>query len=49
MQDQNEVLRKKFGTKIDDITKAYRILHNSELESLRNLPSVIRVIKSRRI
>jgi hypothetical protein len=43
------VLRRRFGPKIDEVTGGWRKLHNEELHNLYSSPSVIRMIKSRRI
>jgi hypothetical protein len=45
---ENEVLRKIFGPKRDEVTGEWRGLHNKELYALYSSPSIIRVIKSRR-
>jgi hypothetical protein len=44
---ENRVLRRIFGPKNDEVTGDWRKLHNEELHS--SLPSIIRMIKSRRI
>jgi hypothetical protein len=46
---ENRVLRRIFGPKRDEVTKNCRILHNEELRILYSSPSIIRVIKSRRM
>ena len=46
---ENRVLRRIFGPKRDEVTGEWRRLHNEELYSLYFLPSIIRVIKSRRM
>jgi hypothetical protein len=46
---KNRVLRKIFGTKRDEVTGEWRKLHNEELRDLYSSPSVISLIKSRRI
>jgi hypothetical protein len=43
------VLRKIFGPKRDEVTGEWRKLHNEELRDLHSLPSIIRIIKSRRM
>jgi hypothetical protein len=46
---ENSVLRRIFGPKRDEVTGGWRKLHNEELRNLYSLPSIIRVIKSRRM
>jgi hypothetical protein len=46
---QNRVLRRIFGPKRDEVTGEWRKLHNEELNGLYSLPTVVRVIKSRRL
>jgi hypothetical protein len=46
---KNRVLRKIFGLKRDEVTRDWRKLHNEELHSLYTSPSIIRMIKSRRM
>jgi len=46
---ENRVLRKVFGPKRDDVTGEWRKLHNVELNDLYSLPSIVRVVKSRRM
>jgi hypothetical protein len=46
---ENKVPRKIFGPKRDDVTGGWRKLHNEELPDLYSLPSIIRIIKSRRM
>jgi hypothetical protein len=46
---ENRVLRKIFGPKRDEVTGEWRKLHNEELRDLYSLPSIIRIIKSRRM
>jgi hypothetical protein len=43
------VLRRIFGPKKDGVTKWWRKLHNEELHNLYSLPSIIRIIKPRRM
>jgi hypothetical protein len=46
---ENRVLRRIFGPKRDDVTGELRKLHSEELHDLYSLPSIIRIIKSRRM
>jgi hypothetical protein len=46
---ENRVLRRIFGPKRDDVTGGWRKLHNEELHGLYSSPSIIRVIKERRM
>jgi hypothetical protein len=46
---ENRVLRKIFGRKRDEVTGGWRKLHNEELHGLYSSPSVVRVIKARRM
>jgi hypothetical protein len=43
------VLRRIFGPKRDEETGGWRKLHNEELHNLYFCPSIIRIIKSRRM
>jgi hypothetical protein len=43
------MLRRIFGSKRDEVTGGWRKLHNEELHSLYSSPSIIRMIKSRRM
>jgi hypothetical protein len=44
-----KVLRRIFGPKRDEVTGGWRKLHNKELCNLYSLPSIIRMIKCRRM
>jgi hypothetical protein len=46
---ENRVLRGIFGPKRDEITGEWRRLYNKELNDLYSSPTIIRVIKSRRM
>jgi hypothetical protein len=46
---ENRVLRKIFGLKKDEVMGEWRKLYNKELPDLYTLPSIIRIIKSRRM
>jgi hypothetical protein len=46
---ENRVLRRVFGPKRDEVTGEWRKLHNEELRDVYSSPSLIRIIKSRRI
>jgi hypothetical protein len=46
---ENRVLRRIFGSKRDEVTGVWRKLHNEELRGLYSSPSIIRVIKARRM
>jgi len=46
---ENRVLRRKFGSKRDEVTGEWRKLHNEELNDLYSSPYIFRVIKSRRL
>ena len=43
------MLRRLFGPKRDEVTGEWRKLHNEELNDLYCSPSIVRVIKSRRM
>jgi hypothetical protein len=46
---ENRVLRRIFGPKRNEVTGGWRKLHNEELHGLYSSPSIIRVIKARRM
>jgi hypothetical protein len=46
---ENRVLRRIFGSKRDEVTGAWIKLQNEELHNLYTSPSIIRMIKSRRM
>jgi hypothetical protein len=46
---ENRVLRRIFGPKRDEVTGEWRKLHDEELRDLYSSPSIIRIMKSRRI
>jgi hypothetical protein len=46
---ENSVLRRIFGLKKDEVTGGWRKLQNEELHNLFYSPSIIRMIKSRRM
>jgi hypothetical protein len=46
---ENRVLRRIFGPKRGEVTGEWRKLHNEELRDLYSSPSVIRIIKSKRM
>jgi hypothetical protein len=43
------MLRRIFGLKTDEVTGGWRKLHNEELHNLYSLPSIIRMMKPRRM
>jgi hypothetical protein len=45
----NKVLRRIFGPKRDEVMGGWRKLHNEELRDLYSSPSIIRIIKSKRM
>jgi hypothetical protein len=45
---ENRVLKKKIGSKRDEVTREWRRLHNEELYDLYSSTNIIRVIKSER-
>jgi hypothetical protein len=46
---ENRVLRRIFGPKRDEVTGGWRKLLNEELHGLYSSPSIVRVIKARRM
>jgi hypothetical protein len=46
---ENGVLRRIFGPKRDEVTVDWRKLHHEELNDLHSSPSIVRVIKSRKM
>jgi hypothetical protein len=46
---ENRVLRRIFGLKRDEVTGEWRKLHNEELHDLYSSPSIIIIIKARRM
>jgi hypothetical protein len=46
---ENRVLRRMFGPKRDEVTGVWRKLHNEELNDLYSSPTIVQVIKSRRM
>jgi hypothetical protein len=46
---ENRLLRRIFGPKRDGVTGGWIKLHNEELHDLYSSPSIIRIIKSRRM
>jgi hypothetical protein len=46
---ENRVLRRIFGPKRDEVTGGWRKLHNEELHDLYSPPSIMRMMKSRRM
>jgi hypothetical protein len=46
---ENRVLSRIFGTKRDEVSGGWRKLHNEELHGLYSSPSIVRVIKARRM
>jgi hypothetical protein len=45
----NRMLRRIFGPKRDEVTGGLKKLHNEELHGLYSSPSIVRVIKARRM
>jgi hypothetical protein len=48
-RSENRVLRRIFGSKREKVTGGWKKLHNEELRDLYSSPSIIRIIKSRRM
>jgi hypothetical protein len=46
---KNRVLSRIFEPKRDDVTREWRKLHNEELHDLYSSPSIIRMVKARRM
>jgi hypothetical protein len=46
---ENRELRRIFGPKRDEVTGDWRKLHNEEPHNLYSSPSIIRIIKSRKM
>ena len=46
---ENRVLRRIFGSKMDEVTGEWRKLHNEQLNDLYTSPNIVRVMKSRRM
>jgi hypothetical protein len=46
---ENRVLRRIFGPKKDEVTGGWRKLHNEKLHNLYSSPSIIRMIRSRKM
>jgi hypothetical protein len=46
---ENRLLRRIFGPKRVEVTGGWRKLHNEELHDLYSAPSIVRVIKARRM
>jgi hypothetical protein len=46
---ENQLLRRIFGSKRDEVAGEWKRLHNKELYALYSSPNIIRVIKSRRL
>jgi hypothetical protein len=46
---ENRMLRRIFGPKRDEVIGGWRKLHNEELHNLSCSPSIIKIIKSRRM
>jgi hypothetical protein len=46
---ENRVLRRIFGLKRDEVTREWKKLHNEELHDLYSSPSIIRIMKSKKM
>jgi hypothetical protein len=46
---ENRVLRRIFGPKRIEVTRVWRKLHNEEFHNLYSSPTIVQVIKSRRM
>jgi hypothetical protein len=46
---ENRLVRRIFGPKRDEVTGGHRKLHNEELHNLYSSPSIIRMVKWRRM
>jgi hypothetical protein len=46
---ENRVLRRMFGSKSDEAMRGWRKLHNEKLRDLYSSPSIIRIIRSKRM
>jgi hypothetical protein len=46
---ENRVLKRIYGPKRDEVTGGWRKLHNEELHNVYSSPSIIKMIKSRRM
>jgi hypothetical protein len=46
---ENRVLRRIFGPKRNEVTREWRKLHNEEFHDLCFSPSIVRIIKARRM
>jgi hypothetical protein len=46
---ENRMLRRVFGSRRVEVTGGWRKLHNEELHNLHSSPSIVRMVKSRRM
>jgi hypothetical protein len=46
---EKKVMRRIFGPKRDEVTEEWRKVHNEEFHDLYSSPSIIRIIKARRM